>query len=296
MFDYTRAAFRKIASNFKNIGTTFHFSMQGVYILYLLYALIAQPQLQIVNSILLALALGYLAFSIVTFQKEKNKAPDAKQQKENVKQNKKTKKRATRIFQWCKQIVNLFPLLILIYNIWRTTENVAPLAVILVSLQLAGWVLGTLFKLTALLIDNTVGLVIEGLKADVEPLTKPVVATGNFFKKLTGQEVPAQAQPNKAREDLEKMVEQEREEKKADKRQANKNFLKNLFHRVPAPIESNSSSSQPIDEPLALPENISAGEADLKAEPPSSSDIIPQSPLEEIAVSSEQKKFWPWKK
>lgn len=289
MFDYTRAAFRKIAKDFKTLGMIFHFAMQGIYLIYLIYALITQPDSLIINIVLTVLATAYLIFNIVIAIKE-NSEPNAKQtkkeKKEKKKKTKQAKKKARKIYKWCKHIVNLFPLVLLIYNIWRTSSAITSFAVILVALQLAGWVLSTLFKLTGVLLERTVGLVIEGLKTDVEPLTKPVTATSNFFKRITGQEVDEPTPPSPAREQLEELVEQEREEKKEEKKQQKERataFWKGLFRRNNKALPASEEVEEaPETEEIPIPTPL-----------PEAEDAL--APLEEIAVT-EKPKFWQWKK
>ena len=289
MFDYTRAAFRKIAKDFKTLGMIFHFAMQGIYLIYLIYALITQPDSLIINIVLTVLATAYLIFNIVIAIKE-NSEPNAKQtkkeKKEKKKKTKQAKKKARKIYKWCKHIVNLFPLVLLIYNIWRTSSAITSFAVILVALQLAGWVLSTLFKLTGVLLERTVGLVIEGLKTDVEPLTKPVTATSNFFKRITGQEVDEPTPPSPAREPLEELVEQEREEKKEEKKQQKERataFWKGLFRRNNKALPASEEVEEaPETEEIPIPTPLPEAEDEL-------------TPLEEIAVT-EKPKFWQWKK
>ena len=54
----------------------------------------------------------------------------------------------------------------------------------------------------------------EAVEADVENITKPFTATGNFFKKITGQSVE-EKEISKTRERLDNMVAERKEELKA---------------------------------------------------------------------------------
>jgi hypothetical protein len=59
-------------------------------------------------------------------------------------------------------------------------------------------------------------LLIEGLEADYESMTKPARSVGNFFKKVTGKEVE-EKEPTKARLFLEQKVEEEHAAQKNEK-------------------------------------------------------------------------------
>ena len=127
------------------------------------------------------------------------------------------------IYTRCKQIIKLFTLGVMLYGVWLTTENVTPLSVILSALMIVGWVLQIVFEILIKFFTKRINLLLEGLEADYENMTKSARTVGNFFKKITGNEVE-EKEPSKARLLLDKKVEEAKAEKKNAKLE--KKYLK----------------------------------------------------------------------
>ena len=127
-------------------------------------------------------------------------------------------------FKWCKRLIKLLNLGIMVYGIVVTAGNPDPLSVILTVVMAVLWVADILLEITVHIVKNWCLLLFESLKADVECVTKPVASVGNFFKKLSGKEVEEPTPPNKKRLYLDELVEEFRAEKK-DKKLEEK-FLK----------------------------------------------------------------------
>lgn len=253
MFDYTKTAVNKIIADFKKFFYRFSVGAQIVYIAYLIYALIANAKLWIVNTVLLTLSVAYFLFFLIATAKDANKT---------------LKKRVKTIFKRCKQVIKFFTLGVMLYGIWQTSTNADPLSVILTALMIVGWVLQILFEVILTFFLNKVNFVWEAVQADKDEITKPVKSVGNFFKRITGREVEEEPkEPTKNRLLLDGMVEEYREKKtlerqeqklakKEEKRQAKldakqkkkknekiaKKAAKKKNKRAPAPIEELASA------------------------------------------------------
>ena len=201
MLEYTKAAIKQTADDFKKVDYVRNVVTQILYIAYLIYALIAGSGYLWANIPLFLLSVGYFVFFLIATQKRTEK---------------KLKAVVKTVFTRCKQIIKFFTLGLMVYGIWLTAENVTPLSLILSSLMIVGWVLQILFEIILKFFSNRINLIIEGLEADYENKTKPARNVGNFFKKITGQEVEVK-EPTKARLLLDKKVVEARETKKREK-------------------------------------------------------------------------------
>ncbi|MBQ9113610.1 MAG: hypothetical protein IJY05_01665 [Clostridia bacterium] len=253
MFDYTKTAINKIVADFKKFSYRFNIGAQIVYIAYLIYALIANTELWIINTILLALSAIYFIFFLVATAKDASKT---------------LKKRVKTVFKRCKQVVKFFTLGVMLYGIWQTSTHVDPLSVILTALMIVGWVLQILFEIILVFFLNKANFVWEAVQADKDEFVKPAKSVGNFFKRITGREIEEEKEPTKNRllldgmveEYREKKIEEKKEKKRAKKeaqRQAKltakqkkkeekiaKKAVKKKNKRVPAPIEELASANE----------------------------------------------------
>ena len=202
MLDYTKAAIKQIAEDFKKIDLVRNVLTQILYIFYLGYAIFIKSGNFTVNLILFVLSVGYFAFFIWATGQENSK--------------KKMQKVVETIYKRCKQLIKLFTLGVMLYGVWIAAENVTPLGMILSALMIVGWVLQIVFEIIIKFFSKRINLLIEGLEADYEGMTKPARKVGNFFKKVTGKEVE-EKEPTKARLFLEQKVEEEHAAKKNEK-------------------------------------------------------------------------------
>ena len=204
MLDYTKAAIKQTADDFKKVDYIRNVATQVLYIAYLIYALIAPTGYLAANIPLLVLSVGYFIFFLIATHKRTEK---------------KLKKIVKTVFTRCKQAINFFTLGVTVYGIWLTAEQVTPFSLILCSLMIVGWVLQIVFEIIIKFFSKRVNLIIEGLEADYENMTKPVRSVGNFFKKVTGKEIE-EKEPTKARVFLDKKVEEAKIERKNQKIEA----------------------------------------------------------------------------
>ena len=202
MLDYTQVAGRKIYNDVRKISLVCNILTQLFYIFYLIYALGAGVGIFSVNLVMLVLSSTYFAFFVYN----------------HVYGTKKTLAKAVgESFKWCKRLIKLLNLGIMVYGIVVTATEPDPLSIILTVVMAVLWVADILLEITVHIVKNWCLLLFESLKADVECVTKPVASVGNFFKKLSGKEVEEPAPPSKKRLYLDELVEEFRTEKKDKK-------------------------------------------------------------------------------
>ena len=206
MFDYTKAAFDKTINDFKRLDYIRQVLTQLVYIAYLIYALIAAKDFLWANIPLLVLSVAYFVFFLyATTGKKQSRAKDTVQT----------------VYKYCKRLIKLFTLGVTVYGFFLTANNVTPISLLFVALMIVGWILELVFDLIGRLFINRVNLFKAGLDADYHELMKPAKTVGNFFKKITGQEIEPEQEPTKNRIILEKQLVKSRQaalKKKQEKR------------------------------------------------------------------------------
>lgn len=202
MLDYTKAALKQIVEDFKKVDLVRNVLTQILYLVYLMYAIFAKNGIFAVNLTLFVISVAYFAFFLYMTGQENA--------------NKKVTKLAATLFKRCKQVIKLFTLGVMLYGVWIAAENVTPLSMILSSLMIVGWVLQILFEIIIKFFAKRANLIIEGLEADYEGMTKPARSVGNFFKKMTGKEVE-EKEITKARMILDEKVNAAREEKENER-------------------------------------------------------------------------------
>lgn len=215
MFDYTQAAAKQIAADFQKVLYIISVCSQAVYIGYLLYALFAGAGVLWVNIVLLAISSAYFAFFLITTKCGRH--PSGAKAKIIQKTGK-------RVYKYCKMLLKIYPLALTIYGFYQTTEKVSFFALLLVCFMIIGWILQIVFEVFGAIFSNRFALIMDGVKADVEEIKRPVTAVGNFFKKITGKEVETPKEPTKNQLKLREKVEQFRAERK-EKRELQKQEL-----------------------------------------------------------------------
>lgn len=210
MFDYTMTAVEKIKRDFQRIIFACSVLVQGLYVAYLISALFSGAGNPIVNGVLLGLCSLYLVFYLVMYFRESKGA-------------KKTKKIVETIYRRSKQLIKFYTLAASVYAIWLTGGNANHFTILITAFMLVSFVLQILLEIVYKFVIDRLNLLVEGIKADVEPITKTVKATGNFIKRLKGEEIEPEAEKSKQREWLdEKVVDyrKNRAEKKVKEKQA----------------------------------------------------------------------------
>ena len=227
MFDYTKTALQKIADDFKRLVYLFNVVTQLAYMAYLTYALLAPIGIWWVNLTLASIAVTYFVFFMII---TRGNPLYVKHNLHKVVQN---------IFTISKLLLKFFTIGVMLYGIYNTTQNVTPVGVILSAMMIVGWLLQSVFGIIGNIVSSRFQLLMSALEADKEEMTKPVKAVGNFFKRITGQEIEPEKEKSKTRLWLDKKVEEtrtkRREEKrleKEDKKQAKKDAKKDAKNTV----------------------------------------------------------------
>lgn len=243
MFEYTHGALNKIIDDFKKIWLGVHIGLQLFTILYLVYMHLTRRGFFIINTVLLALALGYFIFFIVM---------------EFVRAEKKTKRTVREIYAWCKRIIRLFTITLTIYGLFVVSKDFTPISLLLLILMIFGFILDILLYFIIKFLTAEKDLLMAGVKRDVDELKKPIQSVGNFFKRITGNEVeeePVLSKADKKRYEIldiqaEKLKEKKAqgkttklEKKKAEKERQKqekleKKLQKKQTQRIPAPVEN----------------------------------------------------------
>ena len=205
MLDYTKMAIRQTVADLKRTDYIRNVATQIIYIVYLLYNLIAGAGYLALNIVLLIISAAYFVFFLLVTSF--GKSPEGKA----------LKKRGTAVYVWCKRLIKLFTLGLTVYGICTAVGHVSALSVILAALMIVGWCLQIIFEVLIRILTNRVNFILEGLEADLDQMLKPVRSVGNFFKKMTGKEVAPPKQPTKNQLRLKEKVEAYRAELKRKK-------------------------------------------------------------------------------
>ncbi len=240
MFDYTQAAAKQIAADFQKVLYIISVCSQAVYIGYLLYALFAGAGVLWVNIVLLAISSAYFAFFLITTKCGRH--PSGAKAKIIQKTGK-------RVYKYCKMLLKIYPLALTIYGLYQTSEKVSFFALLLVCFMIIGWILQIVFEVFGAIFSNRFALIMDGVKADVEEIKRPVTAVGNFFKKITGKEVETPKEPTKNQLKLREKVEQFRAERK-EKRELQKQEL--IEKRKQKKIDEKAQKQEKEDRKAAI--------------------------------------------
>ncbi len=221
MFKYTKAALHKLLGDFKKIPFWCGIGMQTFGVLYYVYALAVGAGETLVNAILLAVSVFFLAFGLI----------ESKFGKEIDKDYSTLKRTGANFLKTLKVCVQIFSVGSLFYSLAYVSSNV--LYVLLLALRTVLLILQIVFTaigwLLPIVVDEIVGLVKDGLKEDfTQPIAEMGRKTGNFFRRLVGKEekaAPEQTRHQKilhaqAEKDTQKRLqlqEQQKEDKLAEK-------------------------------------------------------------------------------
>lgn len=210
MFDYTKVAINQVISDFKKIARIIGVATQIFYIVYLIYAVAAHTGILWVNIVLLAFSAAYFAFSLIIQHKKTG-------DKQKIKANQSVNRAVAKIYKYVKLALRFYPLALAVYGMYHAAQTPSFLSVLLLCFTVICWVMQIVFDLLIAVITNRFSLVLDGVKADVNEITRPIVSTMNFFKKITGKEVKTPEEPTKNQLKLREKVEEYRAEKEERK-------------------------------------------------------------------------------
>ena len=171
MLNNTRSAIGKMIDDIKAFSYYFNIVMQVMYFAYLLYAIGTDRGILWLNIALAGLSILYFVFYVATYNKKDDTA-------------KQVKKSARHLHRWCKLGGKTLTLCVMVYSIYATTQDVSPTSVIMTALMVVAWVLQLLFSLVIGFLEKEKDIILEAIRKDMEPVTKPVKAVSGFFKKF----------------------------------------------------------------------------------------------------------------
>jgi hypothetical protein len=188
---------------------------------YLSYNLITSSGLWYINLALLLLTLAYFSFTIVVQVKEVKKD---------------TQQTVTRVVQWTRRILKLFPISVALYSLFLASSNLTPVALISPIIITVAWLLDVLINLVYLIIEARATLLLDCLAEDFEKW--PVI--GNWARQLANN--PDHTEPNEKMEIVREMaaaekaewdekIEREKEEKKEERREKIAGFFSSIFKK-----------------------------------------------------------------
>ncbi len=171
MLTNTRRAIGKMIDDIKAFSYYFNIIMQVMYFAYLMYAVGTERGILWLNLTLAGLSVIYFVFFVATYNKKEGSL-------------KKVRKSARQLHRCCKLAGKTLTLSVMVYSIYTTTQDVSPTSVIMTALMVVAWVLQLLFSLVIGFLDKEKELILEAIRKDMEPVTKPVKAVGGFFKRF----------------------------------------------------------------------------------------------------------------
>ena len=149
----------------------FNIVMQVMYFAYLLYAIGTERGILWLNITLAGLSILYFVFYVATYNKKEGAV-------------KRVKKSARHVHRWCKLGGKTLTLCVMVYSIYATTQDVSTTSVIMTALMVVAWVLQLLFSLVIGFLEREKELILEAIRKDMEPITKPARAVSGFFKRF----------------------------------------------------------------------------------------------------------------
>ncbi len=207
MLDYTKAALTKTINDTKKIAYFCSISTQLIYIAYLIYALCAGVGFSAVNIILLVLSVLYVGYYSLTLYPRGKKERRARYD-------------ARRIYKYTKLTLQALTLIFMIYGIFMASSEKSTVTIMFAAVSLVFWILSLLLEVTIAVLNSYKDLLIEGLKADLEVITKPIDAAKGFVRRITGKEEPKKEEraPSKRRLLLDAIVGKAKANKSEEKR------------------------------------------------------------------------------
>ena len=218
---HTKAAIKLIGNELKTFAFIANIIAQVTMLGYLSYNLITSSGLWYINLALLLLTLAYFSFTIVVQVKEVKKD---------------TQQTVTRVVQWTRRILKLFPISVALYSLFLASSNLTPVALISPIIITVAWLLDVLINLVYLIIEARATLLLDCLAEDFEKW--PVI--GNWARQLANN--PDHTEPNEKMEIVREMaaaekaewdekIEREKEEKKEERREKIAGFFSSIFKK-----------------------------------------------------------------
>lgn len=186
MLDYTKAAFNKILNDLKRLLYAIEIISNAFTVLYLAYSVIVGNGFLWANVPLLILTGGFLIFFLIVTKG-----------RYDYDKNNRLRRRVKVIVKYGKRIIKTGTLGISVYGFFIMSGHVTPVNALLTALMIIGWVLQVVFDIVVHVITSYASLLTTAVETDVENIMRPVKSVGNFFKKMSGQEVEPPPEPTK---------------------------------------------------------------------------------------------------
>lgn len=188
MLDYTKAAFSKILNDLKRLLYLIEVVSNLFTIIYLTYSLIVGNGYLWANIPLLVLTGGFFIFFLIVTRG-----------RYDYDKNNRLRQKVKTVVKYGKRIIKTGTLGISVYGFFLLGSKATPVNALLTAFMIIGWVLQIVFDIVVHVINSYVSLVTAGIETDIQNILKPVKSVGNFFKKMTGQEVEPEEEPSKER-------------------------------------------------------------------------------------------------
>jgi hypothetical protein len=198
-------------------------------IAFLLYSIIAGNGYLWANIPLLVLTGGFFLFFLIVTRG-----------KYYYNDNPRLTKKVRKIIKYGKRTIKTATLGISVYSFFLLGSKATVWNAILTALMVIGWVLQVVFDIVVHVIESYIELVKAAVETDIQNLLKPVNSVGNFFKKMTGQEVEPTPEPTKTqlkqRSVLEKtmVISRQRKAEAQERKQRLKEKKENEKHKKQA--------------------------------------------------------------
>ena len=217
---HTKAAIKLIGNELKTFAFIANIIAQVTMLGYVSYNLMTSSGLWYINLALLLLTLAYFSFTIVVQVKEVKKD---------------TQQTVTRVVQWTRRILKLFPISVALYSLFLASSNLTPVALISPIIITVAWLLDVLINLVYLIIEARATLLLDCLAEDFEKW--PVI--GNWARQLANND---HTEPNEKMEIVREMaaaekaewdekIEREKEERKEERREKIAGFFSSIFKK-----------------------------------------------------------------
>ncbi len=197
MFDYTRAASRKIKKDIDNLAFGLSITTQLFSILYTVYVLLFGGGLLGVKIALLVLTVGYFVFFCAA---------------SSYSLKKEMRRKIKLVFQWSKRLIKLVNLGVIIYG-FANAEHTT-FSIILLAFSILCWGLDLIIGIISFIITAWLQLFLTGVESDLEEYKAKITNSLPFklFGKKSAVEEVEETPPSPTNNQilLDKMVDKER--------------------------------------------------------------------------------------
>ena len=220
MFIYTRAAFNKVVCDLKRVNYIYNIISPLFSICFMIYALAVGTGIIAVNILIAVLTLAWLVTYLICYPKGEEAAN--------------TMRKSRHIINRLKIAVRAVSLAVSIYGIYIANERVTVFSVLFAAAGVLGWTLQVALELITCYIENQVEFILEGFKADMEGITKPVKTVETVIKRITRkseEDGESENKPNKKRLVLEEYAGKIKTERKRKREEGRLYKLLGKFKR-----------------------------------------------------------------